>query len=217
MKKILVLVLCLFALTGCNKVNIDMDNYDFILNTFLGKPTSLVNNYSKGYKFYLPVGVKVISSDNYNEKLYYDGYYYYMHLDVVSYYYNMDVEYTVDSSLFYSKSLEYNGIKGYVEVDKEKELYRVKVYYNYSYIETYVSYDDLGQTLINICYILNSVKFNDSVTKLEFGDNDSMMSEETYDFYTPREEGNFIDYINKYDEYEEDISDENNIGNEGNE
>ena len=74
----------------------------------------------------------------------------------------------------------------------------------------------MGQTLINICYILNSVKFNDSVTKLEFGDSDTMMSEETYDFYTPRKEGNFIDYINKYDEYE-DVSDENNIGNEGNE
>ena len=39
--------------------------------------------------------------------------------------------------------------------------------------------------------------------------------EEKFDFYTPKKEGNFIDYINKYDDYKV-KSDENNIGNEGN-
>ena len=48
------------------------------------------------------------------------------------------------------------------------------------------------------------------------GKDDITLKEETFDFYTPRKEGNFIDYINKYDEYEE-KTDENNIGNEGNE
>ena len=70
--------------------------------------------------------------------------------------------------------------------------------------------------LINICCILNSVKFNDAVTNATIGDSDAILDEETFDFYTPRKEGNFIDYINKYDEYHE-VNDENNIGNEGNE
>lgn len=63
-----------------------------------------------------------------------------------------------------------------------------------------------------MCYILNSIKFNDVIVKLTVGDDDTLLSEETFDFYTPRKEGNFIDYINKYDQYKE--KKENGLGNE---
>ena len=215
MKKILIPILCLFVLTGC-KNNIDTNNYDSIFKTFLNEKTKLVNTYSSGYKYYLPSGVRVIESDNYNEKLYYNGNYYYLFVDVVSYYYKTDVEYEINSNIYYSNTLEYRGNKGYVEIEEINDLYKVKVYYNYSSIETYVSEEDLGKTLINICYILNSIKFNDVITEHRIGSNETNLIEETFDFYTPRKEGNFIDYINKYDEYKE-VSDENNIGNEGNE
>ena len=155
MRKIIILVLSLFVLTGCSS-SVDIKNIDSILETFLNKSTSLVNNYSNGYKYYLPSGVRVINSDNYNEKLYYNGYYYYLFVDVASYYYKTDVNYNIDSNLYYSNTLEYNGIKGYAEIEELDDLYRVKVYYNYSSIETYVDYDNLGQSMINICYILNS-------------------------------------------------------------
>ena len=135
---------------------------------------------------------------------------------MVSYYYKTNVEYTVNRDIYYSKVLEYNGINGYAEIEKVNDLYRVKVYYNYSYIETFVSYDDLGQTMVNICYILNSIRFNDAVAEVVVGNKDNNLNEITFDFYTPRKEGNFIDYINKYDEYKE-LNDENNIVNEGNE
>lgn len=215
MRKILVLILCLFVLTGCNN-SIDINNFDSIFETFLGQPTSLVNNYSKGYKYYLPNGVRVISSDNYNDKLYYNGYYYYLFVDVVSYYYGTIVDYSVDNNLYYSKILDYDGKKGYAEIEKVDNMYKVKVYYNYASIETYVDSENLGQSLINICYILNSMKFNEAVTNTAVGVSDVILSEEVFDFYTPRKEGNFIDHINKYDEYEK-VVDENNIGNEGNE
>ena len=54
------------------------------------------------------------------------------------------------------------------------------------------------------------------IAGLKVGNNETTLNEEVFDFYTPRKEGNFIDYINKYDGYKE-VSDENNIGNEGNE
>lgn len=215
MKKILILILCLFVLTGC-KNSIDITNYDSIFDSFLYEKTKLVNNYSSGYKYYLPNGVRVIKSENYNEKLYYDGYEYYLFVDIVSYYYKIDIDYDINPNIYYSKKLEYKDNKGYVEIDKVDELYKINVYYNYSSIETYVEEKDIGQTLINICYILNSIKFNNAVTELKVGNNETTLTEETFDFYTPRKEGNFIDYINKYDEYKE-VSDENNIGNEGNE
>ena len=50
---------------------------------------------------------------------------------------------------------------------------------------------------------------------LELNNSDDKLKEEKFDFYTPKKEGNFIDYINKYDDYKV-KSDENNIGNEGN-
>lgn len=216
MKKVLTLIICLFVLTGCNTERVLLNDFDSIINTFLEKNTSLVNNYSKGYKYYLPSGVRVVDSDNYNEKLYYNGNYYYMFVDVVSHYYGINVDYKPDSSKYYSKKINYNEKDGYVEITKEDNLYKIEFYYNHTKIETYADYDTLGQTLINICCILNSVKFNDAVTNATIGDSDAILDEETFDFYTPRKEGNFIDYINKYDEYHE-VNDENNIGNEGNE
>lgn len=217
MKKVIVLFLFLLVLTGCSRENIDTDNYEKIFNTFLNKNTSLVNNYSAGYKYYLPVGVRILDSKDYNDKLYYDGEYYYLFVDIVDYYYKNDISYEVNSNALFSKVLEYNGKKGYAEILKVDDLYKIEVYYNYAKIESYVKYDNIGQSLINMCYILNSIKFNDVIVELSMGEDTTVLKEEVYDFFTPRKkEGNFIDYIRMYDEYK-DVTDENNIGNKGNE
>lgn len=217
MKKVIFLFLLLLLATGCSKENIDINNYENIFDTFLSKPTELVNNYSSGYKYYLPSGVRVVDSKDYNDKLYYNGDYYYLFVDVVSYYYKNDIDYEKSSQAIFSKSLNYNGKEGYAEVVKDNDLYKISVYYNYSKIEGYVEYDNIGQSLINMCYILNSIKFNDAVIELSVGNDSIIFTEETYDFFTPRKKGgNFIDYIKLYDEYKE-VTDENNIGNKGNE
>lgn len=214
MKKVLFLLLLITMLCGCTNNNINSVKTESIFDIFLKENTSLVNTYSSGYKYYLPNGVRIISSNDYNEKLYSNGYYYYLYVDAVSYYYKTNVEYTENSSLFYSKKLDGSN-KGYAEIEKIDEIYKIIVYYNYSKIETYVKYEDINLTLVNICNILNSIKFNDSVIEQKIGLTDTNLKVEKFDFYTPRKEGNFIDYINKYDEYEE--VNENSIGNEGNE
>ena len=216
MKRILVLLMFLSFLTGCNKLNIDLNDYDLIFNTFLKEETSLVNNYSSGYKYYLPPGVRLINKNNYNEKLYYDGFEYYLYADVVSYYYKTSINNNIEDNLYYTKEISYNDKNGYVNIYEENDMFKVVIYYNYARIEAYVDYDKLGQSLINMCYILNSIEFNDSVLKVIVGEESTKLTEETFDFYTPRKEGNFIEYINKYDEYEE-PSDQNIIWNEGNE
>ena len=71
------LLLCVLILTGCSKTEIDINNYSAIFDTFLSMNTTLVNNYSTGYKYYLPTGVRVIKSNDYNDVLSYDGYNYY--------------------------------------------------------------------------------------------------------------------------------------------
>lgn len=214
MKKVLLLLMFILFLTGCTSTSIKNKDIDEIIDTMLKSDTSLVNNASNGYKYYLPNGVKVIESDNYNEKLYYNGNYYYLYVDVVSYFYKTEVSYEVDDSLYFSKNISYNGKNGYLEIEKIDNVYRVKYVYNYSKIESYVDDENLKQTIINMSYILNSIKFNDSITELIVSDKKDNLKEEIYDFYTPRNKDNFIDYINQYDDYEEETIDDNNIGKE---
>ncbi len=214
MKKVMVLLISILLLTGCYN-DIVSDDTDTILNTFLGKNTKLVNTYSEGYKYYLPNEITVDAKKDYNEVLSYNGYKYYLYVDVVGYYYKKEVDFVKNDSIYYSKYLDYNNKKGYINIEKVNELYKIEMYYNYAKIETYVDYDNLSKTIINMCYITNSLVFNNSVTNLELNNSDDKLKEEKFDFYTPKKEGNFIDYINKYDDYKV-TSDENNIGNEGN-
>ena len=214
MKKVMVLLISILLLTGCYN-DIVSDDTNTILNTFLGKNTKLVNTYSEGYKYYLPNEINVDAKKDYNEVLDYNGYKYYLYVDVVGYYYKKEVDFVKNDNIYYSKYLDYNNKKGYINIEKVNDLYKVEMYYNYAKIEAYVDYDNLSKTIINMCYITNSLVFNNSVTNLELNNSDDKLKEEKFDFYTPKKEGNFIDYINKYDDYKV-KSDENNIGNEGN-
>lgn len=212
MKRVLLLLVSIILLCGCTK-NVDFKEKDIdnLFNTYLSKDTSLVNQVSNGYKYYIPTGVKLLKSSNYNEELCYNGNTYYLHVDVINYYYKTRIEYEEDESLYFSKKLSYNNKEGYVEITKKDEQYLVSIYYNYAKIETYTNEKDLKNTIINLCYLLNSIKYNDSIIAFTVGEDNMEFKEEDFIFFTPKEDKNFIDYINEYDEYvEEEI--ESNIG-----
>lgn len=212
MKRVLLLLVSIILLCGCTK-NVDFKEKDIdnLFNTYLSEDTSLVNQVSNGYKYYIPTGVKLLKSSNYNEELCYNGNTYYLHVDVINYYYKTRIEYEEDESLYFSKKLSYNNKEGYVEITKKDEQYLVSIYYNYAKIETYTNEKDLKNTIINLCYLLNSIKYNDSIIAFTVGEDNMEFKEEDFIFFTPKEDKNFIDYINEYDEYvEEEI--ESNIG-----
>lgn len=212
MKRVLLLLVSITLLCGCTK-NVDFKEKDIdnLFNTYLSEDTSLVNQVSNGYKYYIPTGVKLLKSSNYNEELCYNGNTYYLHVDVINYYYKIRIEYEEDESLYFSKKLSYNNKEGYVEITKKDEQYLVSIYYNYAKIETYTNEKDLKNTIINLCYLLNSIKYNDSIIAFTVGEDNMEFKEEDFIFFTPKEDKNFIDYINEYDEYvEEEI--ESNIG-----
>lgn len=212
MKRVLLLLVSIILLCGCTK-NVDFKEKDIdnLFNTYLSEDTSLVNQVSNGYKYYIPTGVKLLKSSNYNEELCYNGNTYYLHVDVINYYYKIRIEYEEDESLYFSKKLSYNNKEGYVEITKKDEQYLVSIYYNYAKIETYTNEKDLKNTIINLCYLLNSIKYNDSIIAFTVGEDNMEFKEEDFIFFTPKEDKNFIDYINEYDEYvEEEI--ESNIG-----
>ncbi len=206
MKRVLILLLLVVILTGCNIVRKELNDIDNIITNVLKQERGLVNTVSVGYKYYLPIGVTISNSSSYNEKLHYKGNYYYLYVDAVGYYHKITQSYTINEEAFYSKELEYNDKKGYIEINKIDDKYFVEVYYNYAKIEAYVRETKLEKSIINILYILDSIIFNDPIIELTIGRDELQLGEEKFILFKPkREEGTFLDYVKHYDVYEDEI------------
>lgn len=220
MKKVLMLLLIGVTLTGCAVNKFNADDISNIIDTVV-KENNLVNTVAVGYKYYTPTGVTLVNSSSYNEKLYYNGDYYYLYVDIVEYYYKTDFKYEVNDDAYYSNVIEQNDKKGYLEINKVDDKYFIKAYYNYAKIEAYVDEKNLQNSIINIVYIISSVRFNNSVTELIVGRDELKLGEEKFAiFKSKRKEGTFLDYIEEYDRYDKEIimQDEQNIHNDlGNE
>lgn len=187
MKKILLLC-CLLLLAGCSVVRIDTSNVDNIINVVLSKNNDLYNQIGKGYKYYVPRGVTYIDTNDYNDVLYSDGNYYYLYIDVVSYYYKVVKEYEENPDAYYSKKIDINGKQGYLEINKQDNgRYFIEFMYNYSKIEVEADYDDINNIILNTSYILSTVKFNDNIVKVVL-DEEFLVSEEKYDIFTSKKE-----------------------------
>mgnify|MGYP004595445847 FL=1 len=179
MKKLIILMLC-FLLTGCTAVRIDTTNIDNIVNVVLSKENNLYNRVGKGYKYYVPRGVTYIDTNDLNDKLYSNGIYYYLYIDIVSYYYKIDTNYIEKPNLYYSKIID-GEKKGYLEIkEQEDNTYYVTFYYNYAKIEAISDKVHLNDVILNASYILSTVKFNDNIVKLNLKDNYLTNKEEQY-------------------------------------
>lgn len=187
MKKVLLLCL-LLLLTGCSVVRIDTSSVDNIVNVVLSKDNKLYNHIGKGYKYYIPRGVSYIDTNDYNDVLYSNGIYYYLYIDVISYYYDKVQQYEVNENAYYSKSISINDKEGYLEINKQDDdRYFIEFMYNYSKIEVIAEYEQINDIVLNATYILSTIKFNDNVIKAMLDDN-FLASEEKYDIFTSKKE-----------------------------
>ncbi|MCI9233246.1 MAG: hypothetical protein HFH08_01460 [Bacilli bacterium] len=186
MKKVillLALLTCLFFVTGCTMVRIDTDSIDNTINVILSKENSLYNRVGKGYKYYIPRGVIYIDTDEFNDKLYSNGNYYYLYIDAISYYYQKKATYQTNEQAYYSKVIHTKDKDGYVEIIEQDKKYLVRFAYNYARIETLVDKKDINDVILNASYILSTVKFNHNVIKLMLNDEYFTNKEETYDLF----------------------------------
>ena len=199
MKKVLLLCL-LLLLTGCSVVRIDTSSVDNIVNVVLSKNNQLYNHIGKGYKYYIPRGVSYIDTNDYNDVLYSNGIYYYLYIDVISYYYDKVQQYEVNENAYYSKSISINDKEGYLEINKQDDdRYFIEFMYNYSKIEVIAEYEQINDIVLNATYILSTIKFNDNVIKAMLDDN-FLSSEEKYDIFTSKKETN--DFLKLEEEVE---------------
>lgn len=212
MKKSIILLLVLFLVTGC--VNINNSSIDTILDESLKTSIKMHNVTSSGYNYYLPKGISIIKENSNNYILMdEDNHKYYLYIDIVSKYHNVESNYEEVKDVYYSKDLNRDKYFGYIEINEFSDRYFVEMMYNYSKIETYVDKDSLNRVIANISTILNSVSYNDDILNTLIGENVLKYNEETYDiFKTKRQTGDFLDYIELYDTYvDEDVKEEDVI------
>lgn len=188
MKKLAILLLVLL-LSGCTVVRIDTSDLNNIVDVVLSKNNTLFNQVGKGYKYYIPVGVSYIDTEDFNDILYSNGNYYYLYIAPISYYYNVEKEYVLNNNAYYSRSININGKQGYLEINKQDNLYFVEFMYNFAKIEALVKKESLEEVILNASYILSTVKFNNNVITMML-DDEFLVLEEKYDIFTSKQETN---------------------------
>lgn len=205
MKKVLVLCLAIICLTGC--VSIDNSSYDEIINETTASRLQVFNEYRKGYKFYLPIGLYTSDSKDYNEIIKSSSEFYYMYIDIISYLNKAAVEYTINSQAEYSKYIQNGDKTGYIEIkDLENKKYLVEIMYNYAKIEVIVEKSQIKRTVSNCLIVLSSIKYND--TFLNNLDKDSLLNykEEAVDIFDKiggTDSSNLVEWVEEYDSEED--------------
>lgn len=202
MKKLAILFL-LILITGCSVVRIDTGNIDNIIDVILSKENNIYNRVGKGYKYYIPRGVSYVDTDELNDKLYSNGVYYYLYIDVVSYYYKTKVNVNDNLDSYYYRKI--SGKKnGYVRITEQDGLYKIEFVYNHAKIEAKVKKEQIEEVILNSSYILSTVKFNHNVIKLMLNDEYFINKEEQYDLFVRKKTEDYFldDTVNNENEVE---------------
>ena len=183
-KRIVLLSIMLLLVSGCSIKQLSNNDFAKNIDTILSQKTNLANVNFDGYEYYVPNGMKIVNKDDYNALLR-DRFStkYYLYIDVISYFHEVENTYKVNRDAYYSKKLNYNKKTGYLEINEVDNQYFVEFVFNYSKIEAYVSKDYLVPAINNMCYILQSVKFHDKVLESLIGDNVLSYKEESFNIF----------------------------------
>ena len=198
MKKIFIILL--IFVTGCSVVRIDTDSIDNIVSVVLSKKNTLYNQTGNGYKYYIPRGVSHIDTSELNETLYFNGNYYYLYVDIVSFLYQTEIDYEENDEAYYSKKIKNDNGIGYLEINEIDNKYYVEFFYNYAKIETIVSKDDLEDAVLNASYILSTIKYNSNTIELMLNDDYFTNKTGKYDEYSSKEESNKFQLFDEEEE-----------------
>ena len=204
MKKILIIFAVLILFTGCDIKKMTEQELDAAIDKTISSRVRRANSYFKGYKYYIPRGFVLSDKKDENHILLSNGEYYYLYIDVVSYFHDEVVDTEFDNELYFSKKISYNDNEGFVKIEKkDDDLYFIEVSYNYSKIEAYIKEENLEYALRNSLIILASINYNNTILDTIIGEKTLDYQEESYNFFdSKREEGTFLDYIEEYDVYD---------------
>lgn len=215
MKKLLItLLLSLCFVSACSIIKVSDNSVDDMFNTILYVDNNLSNTYMEGYELYLPQGVKIVDKAEYNLRIKDNKNYYYLYIDTIAYHYKVDNAFTPNYNHFYSKKILHNGKIGYVDIVNKGDYYFVVLMYNYAKIESFVKKSDFNSVMMNMCRVLSSIKYNDSVINRYVGNDKMVTQEERFDIFDSNiENDKFLKYESEYGTYKEtiDINKDNDI------
>ena len=202
-EKLIFLVVFVFVLTGCTRVDNDIDK---IVNATMSREIENVNTVSTGYELYVPIGVKQLIDSDYNQKFMINDTYVYLYVDTVSYYHKYRLNYETDGKYnYYYKTILLNDKIGYVGIEKQDDdIFFVEIVYNYSKIEFYANYENMPIIISNSLMILNSIKYNDNLIGLQLDNTTSEGRELKYELDKPKDSvSTFSQVLQEYVEPEE--------------
>ena len=213
MKKVFLLVAIIILFSGCS--NINENSIDGIISDALNSPIDTTNVSRMGYEYYLPRGLIVWSSTDFNEILTDQKYLYYLYVDVVSYDSNVTFEYTKNTNSYYSSNLNYKNQLGYIEINLyENNQYLIEIMYNYAKIEVVAYESDIKLCVAYAMSVLSSITYNDSVIANYLGDDVFLSSEEDYDIFEIVGSDNYLQFTDEVEQTDE-IKDPDYINQEG--
>lgn len=204
MHKKIILVLSLLFLTACQTYNLDNISLEDSLTLSINSNAELYNVNNVGYRYYLPRGF-IVEEDRQNiQILKSNGAEYFLNVDLVSYYNKTEISKSDESNLYKFIPIDNNGKKGFLEIIKNNDYFLIKMVYNYAIIEAQVVEFDIKATVMNMGYILSSIKYNDYVINNKFGEDVLDLNETTYQIFGPKKETetkNYAYYLEQYNEY----------------
>ena len=206
-KKIILIILS-FLLIGCTSNNINNLSLNEIIDLSLDNKGVNVNVNNKGYKYYLPDEFIVYEDNDYVQTLLSKGHYYFMNVDIVSYYYknNMLQDRALDDYDYYDFS---DGDKqGYMRITRKDSKFLVELCYNYAIIEVEVEESELRYAVSRSIAILNSIKYNDLVINNYIEYNDIDNRETIYNIPEPENKDDNKNVLEYIEEFEVDNSEE---------
>lgn len=201
--KVILFVVILLMLTGCTKIDNNLDN---VVEEIMTKEVNGVNTVSTGYQLYIPIGVIQLVDNEYNQKFKIRDTHVYLYVDTISYYYKNNLNYkSTDDYNYYYEEINLNNKYGYIGVNKlENGSFFVQIVYNYAKIEFYASEEDIPVVVANSLIIINSIKYNDNLIKIELDNTTSDGREIKYELDKPKDsESTFSQYLQEYVEPEE--------------
>ena len=215
MKKILfALLISLLFVSGCTINKVSDKSVSDILENILYVDNNLSNTYMNGYELYLPQGVKVVDKSDFNLKIKDNTSIYYLYIDTIAYHYKVSNTFKENNSHFFSKKFTHNGKEGYIDIIEKDNYYFIVAMYNYAKIESYVNKDDFTNSVINMCSLLSSIKYNDKVIDGYVGNKTMILQEERFNIFDSNiENDNFLKYESEYGTYKDkiDIKQDNDV------
>lgn len=193
MKRIILLGIILVMLTGCTSVK--SSSLQTIISEAINSGNKTKNVNRNGYRYYLPRGLSLKSSDNFNEVLTNQNNVFYLYVDVVSYNNKTEFTYNVNENAYYSAPLVNIDKKGYIEINNYKNnQYLIEIMYNYAKIEV-IGYESDIQTIVAYAIsVISSITYNDSVISNYLGNNVFNTVEESFNIFEIVGSDNYLQF-----------------------